>query len=93
MSLRPTRGLATVCGRVVPGEGLEPPTFGLQNRCTTAVLTRQTNLLANPITELRPRIRPVPPSGAVRSPGVDTTGCRFLQPGNWVDTSRCRDRD
>ncbi len=26
---------------VVPGEGLEPPTFGLQNRCTTAVLTRR----------------------------------------------------
>ena len=26
---------------LVPGEGLEPPTNGLQNRCTTAVLTRQ----------------------------------------------------
>jgi hypothetical protein len=25
---------------LVPGEGLEPPTFGLQNRCTAAVLTR-----------------------------------------------------
>src|SRR3546814_19672544 len=25
---------------MVPGEGIEPPTFGLQNRCTTAVLTR-----------------------------------------------------
>ena len=25
----------------VPGEGFEPPTFGLQNRCTTTVLTRQ----------------------------------------------------
>src|SRR5262245_33575312 len=25
---------------VVPGEGFEPPTFGLQNRCTTTVLTR-----------------------------------------------------
>ena len=23
------------------GEGFEPPTFGLQNRCTTTVLTRQ----------------------------------------------------
>lgn len=30
----------TVEGRLVPGEGIEPPTFGLQNRCTTAVLTR-----------------------------------------------------
>ena len=26
---------------MVPGEGIEPPTFGLQNRCTTAVLTRR----------------------------------------------------
>jgi hypothetical protein len=25
---------------VVPGEGFEPPTFGLQNRCTATVLTR-----------------------------------------------------
>ncbi len=24
----------------VPDEGIEPPTFGLQNRCTTAVLIR-----------------------------------------------------
>ena len=28
---------------MVPDEGLEPPTFGLQNRCTTTVLIRQTN--------------------------------------------------
>jgi hypothetical protein len=26
---------------VVPGAGFEPATFGLQNRCTTTVLTRQ----------------------------------------------------
>jgi hypothetical protein len=25
---------------MVPGEGFEPPTFGLQNRCTATVLTR-----------------------------------------------------
>src|SRR5262249_60480285 len=36
------------CGRcqkvpilLVPGEGIEPPTNGLQNRCSTAELTRQ----------------------------------------------------
>ena len=29
------------CLTLVPGEGFEPPTFGLQNRCTTTVLTRQ----------------------------------------------------
>jgi hypothetical protein len=27
-------------GTRMPGEGFEPPTFGLQNRCTTTVLTR-----------------------------------------------------
>ena len=26
---------------VVPDEGIEPPTFGLQNRCSTAELTRR----------------------------------------------------
>ena len=26
----------------MPGEGFEPPTFGLQNRCTATVLTRPT---------------------------------------------------
>ncbi len=26
---------------LVPGEGIEPPTNGLQNRCSTAELTRQ----------------------------------------------------
>jgi hypothetical protein len=26
---------------LVPGEGIEPPAFGLQNRCSTAELTRQ----------------------------------------------------
>ena len=26
--------------KLVPGEGLEPPTNGLQNRCSTAELTR-----------------------------------------------------
>ena len=28
-------------GYPVPAEGIEPPTFGLQNRCTTAVLRRR----------------------------------------------------
>jgi hypothetical protein len=26
---------------MVPDEGIEPPTFGLQNRCSTAELIRQ----------------------------------------------------
>ncbi len=28
---------------LVPAEGIEPPTFGLQNRCSTAELSRRTN--------------------------------------------------
>jgi len=28
--------------RLVPDEGIEPPTFGLQNRCSTAELIRPT---------------------------------------------------
>lgn len=31
---------------MVPAEGIEPPTFGLQNRCTTAVLSRPADALA-----------------------------------------------
>lgn len=31
---------------MVPGDGFEPPTFGLQNHCTTAVLTGPLNLCA-----------------------------------------------
>jgi hypothetical protein len=27
--------------KMVPAEGFEPPTYGLQNRCTTTVLSRQ----------------------------------------------------
>ena len=27
-------------GKLVPGEGIEPPTNGLQNRCSTAELAR-----------------------------------------------------
>ena len=30
---------------MVPAEGFEPPTYGLQNRCTTTVLSRQINKL------------------------------------------------
>ena len=35
------RGARTAGGIVLPGAGFEPATFGLQNRCTTAVLTRR----------------------------------------------------
>ncbi len=30
---------------LVPGEGFEPPTFGLQNRCTATVLTRRRRIV------------------------------------------------
>jgi hypothetical protein len=32
---------------MVPGEGFEPPTFGLQNRCTATVLTRPIRTLVS----------------------------------------------
>tara|TARA_R110002124_G_scaffold186539_4_gene353996 strand:+ start:120 stop:401 length:282 start_codon:yes stop_codon:yes gene_type:complete len=32
---------------MVPEEGFEPPTFGLQNRCTTTVLFRHIAFLGN----------------------------------------------
>jgi hypothetical protein len=32
------------CGGL-PAEGFEPPTYGLQNRCTTTVLSRRINSL------------------------------------------------
>ena len=35
------RHILTGADKMVPGEGFEPPTFGLQNRCTTTVLTRR----------------------------------------------------
>jgi hypothetical protein len=31
---------------MVPGEGFEPPTFGLQNRCTATVLTRHMEIFS-----------------------------------------------
>jgi hypothetical protein len=34
-------GVAATGGRAVPGERIELPTNGLQNRCSTAELTRQ----------------------------------------------------
>src|ERR1700740_3785711 len=37
--------LAKILILLVPGEGLEPPTNGLQNRCSTAELTRHIALL------------------------------------------------
>ena len=34
-------GVAGGMQPMVPAEGIEPPTFGLQNRCSTAELSRQ----------------------------------------------------
>jgi hypothetical protein len=42
---RPGRGpdgrFSFAIGELVPDEGIEPPTFGLQNRCSTAELIRR----------------------------------------------------
>lgn len=56
---------ATFSGKeLVPGEGFEPPTFGLQNRCTAAVLTRRCRSVNRRI--LRPGAE-----GERRSPHAD----------------------
>jgi hypothetical protein len=43
---------------MVPAEGFEPPTYGLQNRCTTTVLSRLGSwdpIIADPtLQSLRP---------------------------------------
>lgn len=40
------RELFMIFMKMVPGEGFEPPAFGLQNRCTTTVLTRHYSIAA-----------------------------------------------
>ena len=39
--------------KLVPGEGIEPPTNGLQNRCSTAELARRTNGMGKPLAFCR----------------------------------------
>src|SRR5580692_1919714 len=48
---------------VVPGEGFEPPTFGLQNRCTATVLTRQVHPTHLPRRRARGQAFAPPPNG------------------------------
>jgi hypothetical protein len=43
-TLAPANTLAYERRELVPGEGIEPPTNGLQNRCSTAELTRPVGL-------------------------------------------------
>jgi hypothetical protein len=45
---------------MVPDEGFEPPTFGLQNRCTTTVLIRHTGWRAASIGKLGGGVNPRP---------------------------------
>src|SRR3954466_3305582 len=47
--------------KYLPGEGIEPPTFGLQNRCTTAVLTRPALIFPDfPCRSTGVQRRPIP---------------------------------
>src|SRR5690606_21115688 len=45
-------------GPMVPDEGIEPPTFGLQNRCSTAELIRPTGLSSPPLRQAEPKVQP-----------------------------------
>ena len=59
----------------VPAEGIEPPTFGLQNRCTTAVLSRRTRRVGRPYYQTTPNVQPsVRAISSVRGKGVQSTG-------------------
>jgi hypothetical protein len=51
---------------VLPAEGFEPPTYGLQNRCTTTVLSRHTIARPEPVGG---DIRPLP-AASVKIGGV-----------------------
>ena len=48
------RGGGTSLENLVPGEGIEPPTNGLQNRCSTAELARHAGLSYYPILSILP---------------------------------------
>jgi hypothetical protein len=84
----------------MPGEGFEPPTFGLQNRCTTTVLTRQKYLRSTYYTNCRVSNYTICHPFATlavreRRPkrGVDTLGGIFLQAWDGVTIRVHRDRD
>ena len=63
---------------LVPGEGFEPPTFGLQNRCTTTVLTRPRRLESGfDERKLPPRLPLV--SLCISKRSVDTPGVVLMQ--------------
>jgi hypothetical protein len=56
---------------MVPAEGIEPPTFGLQNRCSTAELSRHANKVRYLSGRLSAKTRLLPPGTAYhRSPLV-----------------------
>ena len=57
---------------MVPAEGFEPPTFGLQNRCTTTVLSRPLLLMGAPLLQMMPKVQPsVRASSGVRPGGLN----------------------
>jgi hypothetical protein len=55
---------------LVPGEGIEPPTFGLQNRCSTAELTRHIKGLAPERAGNWARLDPIGTQSAFYSPAA-----------------------
>jgi hypothetical protein len=91
-----------MCGNImVPGEGFEPPTFGLQNRCTTTVLTRRRRSFYHDAADgeaERAKARQRWDNrrlGASRDRRSDHPGpfrfVVFRRSGNRVNTSRCEE--
>jgi hypothetical protein len=68
---------------VVPDEGIEPPTFGLQNRCSTAELIRrfQSGLALSASRPTRKGAFQSKPAATVGAHGP-ATGCASFMPGH-----------
>ena len=72
-------------GEMVPDEGIEPPTFGLQNRCSTAELIRRPGCCAC-LREAPPRSKPDQPASSTGAPITNQARAIFGPPS--VATSR-----
>jgi hypothetical protein len=66
----------------VPDEGIEPPTFGLQNRCSTAELIRRVGgfCAISELAHAQGRVFQAEPPATVGAQGP-ATGCASSMPG------------
>ena len=76
---------------VVPDEGIEPPTFGLQNRCSTAELIRRLGEFALPASRAARKggVLQADPAATVgvHGPSTGTASCMPGQGGMVIATN------